>query len=275
LGNGRDNGTDRPVKELENYFGDLCVGGGFTIAGSLYVNFFAIWDGSDWSTLGNGFTDVVYSMTTYNYELYAAAYGVGVCRWDGSNWIGFGLPWTFTLAADDNYLYAGGQFYENFGAPGNCIARWDGQDWSEMGSGIGATGGPFVQTIDIRGDDVFVGGAFTYAGGKPSYFVARWNDNIVEVNEDISYPREFSLVSNYPNPFNNSTVIEFSIPEEAAVKIDIFDVMGKKIETIFEKTIIAGKHRVTWNAEDVASGIYFYRIKAGNDSGTFKMALLK
>ncbi|UCC79747.1 MAG: hypothetical protein JSW64_16035, partial [Candidatus Zixiibacteriota bacterium] len=196
-------GTNGIVSDLEFYNGGLCVGGSFNRAGNIDANFIAYWDGFEWSNLGNGPTNMVLSIAVFSNELYAAAdQGVGVCRWNGDYWIGIGTPWTLTLSADENYLYAGGAFYEFEGAPGNCIASWDGQSWSEMGSGTDGT----VHAMAVSEDNsIYLGGTFTCAGNKPSYYFARWNESYVGVNEETILPDRPLLSGNYPNPFNAST----------------------------------------------------------------------
>ncbi|UCE66781.1 MAG: DUF362 domain-containing protein [Candidatus Zixiibacteriota bacterium] len=85
----------------------------------------------------------------------------------------------------------------------------------------------------------------------------------------------FVPARNYPNPFNAYTTIYYSLSQPAHVTIDIFDVIGRKVNTIAKGEEPAGYHQVVWNAIDQPSGIYFYRIKAGNFTNTNKMMLLK
>lgn len=88
-------------------------------------------------------------------------------------------------------------------------------------------------------------------------------------------PKTCILSPNYPNPFNPSTVIEYTLPEFCGVTIEIFDILGKKIETIIDEKQSAGQHQVVWNAKDKSTGMYFYRIKAGDYSETKSMTLIK
>jgi len=95
----------------------------------------------------------------------------------------------------------------------------------------------------------------------------------VEHNEDL--PRDFSL-SNYPNPFNARTLIQFSLPVAQEVSLEVFDVLGRKTVTLFkEHWLRAGAHAVTWHAADQATGVYFYRIKTENFIRTRKTVLIK
>jgi hypothetical protein len=88
-------------------------------------------------------------------------------------------------------------------------------------------------------------------------------------------PAEFLLTQNYPNPFNPSTKIKYSIPQSSQVTIKVFDILGNEIETLVNEDKPAGTYELTWYAEQLPSGIYFYKLQAGNFIETKKMILLK
>lgn len=88
-------------------------------------------------------------------------------------------------------------------------------------------------------------------------------------------PIDFSISQNYPNPFNPVTKIKFSIPISSFVNITIFNVTGSEIETIVNSDLIAGTYEADWNAENYPSGVYYYKLTAGNFSQTKKMVLMK
>lgn len=88
-------------------------------------------------------------------------------------------------------------------------------------------------------------------------------------------PENYYLAQNFPNPFNPTTTIQFSIPENSPVKLTVFELTGKVIATLIDRNLIAGEYQYNWDASKSASGIYFYRIDAGNFSQTKKMILLK
>lgn len=94
-------------------------------------------------------------------------------------------------------------------------------------------------------------------------------------NEVKLNPSTFELKQNYPNPFNPITSIEYSVPKAGMVKLTIYNVMGQKVETLVSETKSVGKYRVSWNAANMASGIYYYRLQAGNNVITRKMMLIK
>ncbi|MEE8417429.1 MAG: T9SS type A sorting domain-containing protein, partial [candidate division Zixibacteria bacterium] len=96
------------------------------------------------------------------------------------------------------------------------------------------------------------------------------------IEDEISdLPLKFSLFQNYPNPFNPSTEIKFGLPQQSDVKIEIFNILGQKVITLFEGLLPAGFHIAHWNGSNSSSGIYFYRITADGFEDTKKMTLLK
>ena len=87
-------------------------------------------------------------------------------------------------------------------------------------------------------------------------------------------PEEFS-VSNYPNPFNPETEIHYTLPVNANVTLEIYNIVGQRIAILMNEMQDSGYHLVTWNASDIPSGVYFYRIVAGEFTATNKMILMK
>jgi hypothetical protein len=87
--------------------------------------------------------------------------------------------------------------------------------------------------------------------------------------------KTFSMQQNYPNPFNPKTTISFSLPSRGHVSVKIFDLLGKEISTLLDDIRDPGDHSVDWDASSFASGVYFYRMQAGNFVQTKKMVLLK
>ena len=88
-------------------------------------------------------------------------------------------------------------------------------------------------------------------------------------------PSEYSLEQNFPNPFNPSTTIQFSIPEPSFVTLEIFNALGEKITTLVSKELNAGNHRYEWNPETQPGGIYFYKLSTNSFQQTKKLVLLK
>jgi len=94
-------------------------------------------------------------------------------------------------------------------------------------------------------------------------------------NQSDEIPRGYSLSQNYPNPFNPSTVISFSLPWKAFVSLKIFDVLGREVSTIVSEEMPAGSYSRQWNAANMTSGVYFYRLQAGAFTETKKLVLLR
>ncbi len=105
------------------------------------------------------------------------------------------------------------------------------------------------------------------------------NGNVVHVaQEQRNLPVEFSLSQNYPNPFNPTTVIKYTIPHvgtQHAVSLHVFDLLGREVATLVNEKKPAGFYQIPWDASGLASGVYFYQLRAGNFIETKKMLLLK
>jgi hypothetical protein len=87
--------------------------------------------------------------------------------------------------------------------------------------------------------------------------------------------RDFRLDQNYPNPFNPSTTIRFSLPEAARVSLKIFTLLGEEVATLVSGDLQAGQHSARWDAAEIPSGVYFYRLQAGQFTETKKLVLLR
>ena len=95
------------------------------------------------------------------------------------------------------------------------------------------------------------------------------------IGESGTIPSSYSLAANYPNPFNASTMIKYGLPQDSRVTIEIYDVLGHRVTTLCDEMQTAGYHQVIWDASSVATGMYFYKIKADNYTQTRKMLLVK
>ncbi len=93
--------------------------------------------------------------------------------------------------------------------------------------------------------------------------------------DDGQLPAQFSLSQNYPNPFNPSSTIKFGIPEAAVVKLEVYNLLGQRVKSLVNARKPAGYHTVTFNASDLSSGMYIYRIQAGDFVQIKRMTLIK
>ena len=98
---------------------------------------------------------------------------------------------------------------------------------------------------------------------------------IVNVNDGLESPKSFQLYQNYPNPFNPKTTIRFDVKEKTKVNITLYDILGSRVRVLINSEYAAGSHEFNFNAENLASGVYFYKIKMDSYSNVKKMMLLK
>jgi hypothetical protein len=146
----------------------------------------------------------------------------------------------------------------------------------------------FTQTVDTYGVDLtaassaFVQVTDPSGDVTPSYYayidVLKVTPNIITSVDDITQntiPTSFSLNQNYPNPFNPSTTIAFDIPSQSFVSLRIYNILGQEVAALVDEVRPAGKYHERWNADNIASGIYFYNIRAGSFTQTRKMLLVK
>jgi len=122
--------------------------------------------------------------------------------------------------------------------------------------------------LDISAKDDFIYIADAYS------LITLHSPYVSGINEENT-PASLFLSQSYPNPFNNFATIEYAIPKMANVTIEIFDIQGRKIDELINHNEQPGYHKVVWNTRGKSSGVYFYKIKAGEYSETKKMLLLK
>lgn len=95
------------------------------------------------------------------------------------------------------------------------------------------------------------------------------------IDANYKTPAALTLLSNYPNPFNPSTIITFRLPRSGHTKLEIFNINGQKVDTLVDEWRDTGQHSVVWDGTKFASGVYFYRIEAGGYTATKRMVLMK
>lgn len=127
----------------------------------------------------------------------------------------------------------------------------------EAGTSVAVSKDSFTATLDASSITTFVG------------------DIVVGVEEEPSVPRTTELFQNYPNPFNPETAVSYQLSEATAVRMSIFDLLGREVDVLVDEVKGPGVHKVVWNASHVPSGMYFCRLLAGSYVGTRKMLLLR
>lgn len=159
-------------------------------------------------------------------------------------------------------------------------------------------GGGVVQALRIRKTDIINGNpvrSFIFlAQNGASVIITACDTSVISgtiqhcgstiqwsspVNTDVrtleETPSHFTLEQNYPNPFNPSTTIRFGLPHESFVTLKVYNSLGQEVAELFSGSRPAGQYSVEWNAEGLASGIYYYRLVAGQFSATRKMMFLR
>ncbi len=125
-----------------------------------------------------------------------------------------------------------------------------------------------------------MGGGKYLVKGTPDY-LSKLN-NILQSKFGINseekeqiIPTEYSLHQNYPNPFNPVTTIKFDLPNDGLITLEIFDILGRRISTLVEEYKTAGSYEQVFDASSLASGVYVYKLQAGDFVSSKKMILLK
>jgi hypothetical protein len=177
----------------------IYIGGAFETAGNVVARNVARWDGTSWSSLGNGIANgvngPVQALLVVGTDLYVGgrfdqaggAAARSVAKWSGTGWSSLGagisngngqLARVQALARIGTDLYVGGNFFQAGNASANSIAKWDGATWSALGAGFnnGVSGLiPSVQALAASGTDLYVAGSFDRAGGLTTSRIAKWN----------------------------------------------------------------------------------------------------
>jgi hypothetical protein len=134
----------------------------------------------------------------------------------------------------------------------------------------GATniGNVVVDMIDFRTGDGYVVAA-THGQGV-------WSTNLISTGvEETARPMLYSLYQNYPNPFNPSTTITYRLASASHASLKVYSLTGQEVATLVDENVDEGEHQVTWAPRNLASGVYFYTLRAKDFSQTRTLMLLK
>ena len=116
----------------------------------------------------------------------------------------------------------------------------------------------------------------SHLSGRVGYATAPADCVIITISVlNENFPNDYLLHQNYPNPFNPTTTIEFDLPKTTEVKLKIFNILGEEVATLVSDRLSVGSYSYEWDASSLASGVYLYRLQAGDYVKTRKMVLMK
>ena len=231
-------------------------------------------NGTGWAAVGTNFpyTPVIalavspVSGGTGGTNLFAGTQGSGVFLFSttGTSWTAASTGLTNTtvwcLALSGTYLFAGTD-------GGVFLSTNSGTSWNSVNAGLTNTK---INGLSIYGANLFVGTSYVGVWRRP---LSEMVTSVEKPSTDL--PAHFNLEQNYPNPFNPATTISFGVPFKSLVTLRVFDALGREASTLVAEELAAGTCSRQWNAANVSSGIYFYRLQAGAYVETKKMLVLK
>jgi photosystem II stability/assembly factor-like uncharacterized protein len=230
-------------------------------------------NGVIWTPINNGLPESAYAYTfaAYGKDIFIGTYnGVFISTNNGTSWtaVNNGLNDSyrvFALIVNGGNLIAGSD-------GGVFISTNSGASWisfnnrfPQNGIGLPDVG---IRALAVVGTDLF---AATNEGV--------WKRSLSDITPveglSVDLPKQFQLEQNYPNPFNPMTTISFKLPSRSLVTLKVFDLIGREVITIVSEELSAGNYSRQWNASNMASGIYFYRLQASSFFETKKLVLLR
>ncbi|MBT4483232.1 MAG: T9SS type A sorting domain-containing protein, partial [Candidatus Latescibacteria bacterium] len=196
----------------------------------------------------------------------------GVSKYDGDTWISY----TVDNGLANNHVTSiacGSEGEVWIGSDqGGGVSHYNGETWTTFTTDDGL-GHNSISALAVGPDNtVWIGSA----GGLQHYIP----ETGTFVNETDILPEEIKIISNYPNPFNPETTIEFTLPSESAVDLSIYNITGQKVRTIVSESMIAGIHSIRWDGtsesgQTLSSGVYIARITMGEKVAARSMMLMK
>ena len=191
--------------------------------------------------------------------------------------------WPFSTAPlfnDDLYAWTIGSDGILIAAhsPGNMVQLleldFDGQLLDQFSVDLDTESHQSVHSLyRLMSEEIIIGGSISL-GSWSALAIASVRSEPTGISA-TNFPKDFSLKQNYPNPFNPTTQIEFSISSASTVYLEVFNSLGETVTMLANKQFAPGTHQLTWQAEEYASGLYFYRMRVGAKAITKRMLLLR
>jgi hypothetical protein len=180
-----------------------------------------------------------------------------------------GVSWLQLLASSRVHalLTEGGYLFAGTESGGVYFSSNNGVNWIQKNQGLISS--QYIRDLAFLNNKIY---ASTYGN---SVFIRDFNEIVSVGNNLIELSLAFSLMQNYPNPFNSETKIIFTLKKECHVKITIYDVAGKELQTFLDKKLYVGVHNVIFNGNGLSSGLYFYKLTVDGYSETRRMVIIK
>lgn len=142
----------------------------------------------------------------------------------------------------------------------------DGETWMRQSLPVQRVEPAFIELADRTTGYIFA---------SNNIIIKLTDTAFTSIEEEPAIPREFTLSQNFPNPFNPETVIRYALPVAGYAKGVVYDLLGREVATLIDGEKSAGKHEIKFNATGLPSGVYIFRLEAGNNSAAMKMVLLR
>lgn len=235
-------------------------------------------DGVSWTARNNGLTNTSVGslIRNQNGDMFAGADGFVFRSTDGAaSWFAasVGLPNSFVSALS---FGANGFLFASTLDSGVYVSTNNGASWRAENSGLPPFDSFFNTTSLALGHDgyLFVGTGRAFEGIQGGVFRSQQPTTWAS-DGHTTVSAGFSLFQNYPNPFNPTTVIRFQIPRSGSVTLKLYDVLGREVAVLANGKMEEGLHETTFDAGKLASGVYFYRLRAGEITLTRKLLLVR
>ena len=289
----------------------LIISGNNIFAGTDEGIYLTTDSGDNWSIINNGLTvKTTLSLAVKGTDVFAGTYGGGIfissdngASWDENNTGSLGSAIIYCLAVSGSNIFAGTRFGEIY------ISSDNGDNWSEATTDFSLT--TQIHALSVSGSNIFAGTSdgvflstnngtdwkeinegltstslfiFSLAVSDSYLFAGIEGDGVwrralseitdVESNSD-GLVSDFNLEQNFPNPFNPTTSIKYSIPSNNFVTLKVYDLLGREVAILVNEEKHPGIYEIKFNASSLSSGAYFYKLQAGDFIDAKKFVLMK